>query len=74
MYLVNRWKLRTELVKIAHKKVQKCAVLHILIFSDITHVDTMKKKRLPLGLYDSVRLTYVKDIYLVFIIHSSAQH
>ena len=36
VYLVNRSKFRTELVKIAHKKAQKCAILHIEIFSDIT--------------------------------------
>ena len=35
MYLVNRWNARTELVKIAYKKVQKCVILHIIIFSDI---------------------------------------
>ena len=38
LYLVYRWKLRTELVKITHKMVQTCAFLHIKIFSDIIPV------------------------------------
>ena len=35
VYLVNREKLHIEFVKITHIKGQKCAILHITIFSEI---------------------------------------
>ena len=35
-YLVIRYELHTEMVKIAHKIVHKCEIWHITIFSDIT--------------------------------------